>query len=159
MRRSLLIIAAAMALTGCDTVDNRRLPTPYVHLVFNTQSDWVVHGVSGAGTYKYFNKDKRLPANFPYTAASLTGTGGVLLCTTFLGEPVAYDAACPVECRGDIIVKVNADLLAECQRCHSCYDIFSLGGAPVSGEAARQGYGMQTYRVTPGRQGEYMTVY
>lgn len=152
-------LAASLTCQSCHHVDNHRLPGAVANLLFWTEADWVTHGVSGAGQYKIFNKSKRIPANYQYHAASLTGLGGVLVCTTFIGEPVAYDLACPVECRGDITVFINEDMKAECMRCHSCYDVFSMAGAPVSGEAAEHGYGLQRYHVTHGPNGEYMVIY
>ena len=159
LRRILLIFTLLTAMAGCDTLDNRRLPVANVHLTFYTQADWVTYGVSGARQYRIFIREKRQPANYPYTADSYTGFGGILLCTTDIGDYVAYDLACPVECRADTRVAVGSDGIAECPKCHSRYDIFSLPGHPVGGEAADRGYGLQTYRVSPGSGGEYMVVY
>lgn len=155
------LVMAILALAGssCDSVDNKRLPVVPVSLMFWTQADWDTYGVTGAGQYRIFNKEKRIPTGFNYLAASYTGFGGVLLCSTFLGEPVAFDAACPVECRADVVVFINDNFEAECPRCHSRYDVFSLMGGCISGEAAEKGYGLQIYNVTPGRNGEFMVIY
>lgn len=108
--------------------------------------------------YKSYIRDKRIPANFPYTANSFTGFGGILLVTTVLGEPAAYDLACPVERDHNIIVEINTEsMLAECPVCHSEYDVFSLSGHPVEGIAAEKGYGLRRYRVARGRI-DYMLV-
>ncbi len=72
---------------------------------------------------------------------------------------MAYDLACPVEARGDIRINVNADGEAECPKCRSRFDIFSLRGYPIYGKAAEHGYGLQVYNVGAGRSGEYMVVY
>lgn len=158
-RLTVIAVVLAAAMSSCHHVDNHRLPTPGANLMFWTQSEWITYGPTGAGDYRVFDMQKRLPANFPFRAGSLTGLGGVLLCTTFLGQPVAFDLSCPVECRRDITVFINDDYVAECPRCHSCYDVFSAAGAPISGEAAVKGYAMQIYNVGPGRNGEYMVVY
>lgn len=155
----LAVAATAMAGVSCDHVDNKRLPVVPVNLMFWTQADWDTYGVTGAGQYRIFNKEKRTPTGFNYLASSYTGFGGVLLCSTFLGEPVAYDAACPVECRADVVVFINDNYEAECPRCHSRYDVFSLLGGCISGEAAEKGYGLQVYTVSHGRNGEYMVIY
>lgn len=158
--RALVVVMLLMCLLGsCSHVDNRRLPAANVYLVFWTQADWVTYGVSGAGSHKRYIKSERIPSDFPYSATSATGYGGLLVCTSYNGDPLAYDLACPVECRGDVRVFINEDNLAECPKCHSCFDVFMQYGAPVSGEAAEKGYGMQLYNVTGGRSGEYLVIY
>ncbi len=151
--------ASAVGICGCSHIDNHRLPRVPVNIVFWTQGDWVTHGVSGAATYKRFIKDQHIPANYNYTANSYTGVGGVLLCTTYSGEPVAYDLACPYEATANNRVFINEDSQAECPRCHSCFDVFGALGTPLSGPAAQNGYGLQVYNVGPGMNGEYMVVY
>lgn len=77
-----------------------------------------------------------------------------------LGTPQAFDLSCPVERSKDVRVFINEDneYLAECPKCHSTYNVFSLLGHPVSGEAASKGYALRRYRVGTGRAGEYMVV-
>ena len=158
--KSLLAAALfATALTGCHSVDDDRIPYLPVRINFNTQGDWVTYGVSGAVEARRFIKPVE-PAGFPYTSLSATGFGGVLLVCDYNGEYRAFDLACPVEVRSD--VRINAILdsgepRGECPVCHSTYDIFRYGG-PLSGPAARHGYGLTHYFVGPGFQGEYMTV-
>lgn len=149
----------ALLSVSCHHVDNRRLTGARANLLFRTQAEWITYGPSGAGDWRVFNREERIPADFPYIASSITGLGGLLVCTTYLGDEIAYDMACPVECRRDITVFINDDRLAECIRCHSTYDVFSLPGSPVSGEAAEKGYGLQIYNVSPGRNGEYRVIY
>lgn len=149
---SLMIVAA------CHHIDNHRLPVSYVNITFRSVGEWDVYGVSGAGQYRSFILSEKIPAGFPYTAMSATGLGGVLLCTTYLGTPVAYDLACPVECRANVKVFINDENEAECPVCHSRYDVFEKLGYPVAGKAAEEGWGMEVYRVGPGVQGEYMMV-
>lgn len=150
--------AAAVLWPGCHHIDHNLLNVSYVNVTFTTIGDWTVYGVSGAGQYKRFILQQRLPAGFPYTAMSSTGLGGILLCTTYTAQPVAYDLACPVEKRADVRVAVGDDNLARCPKCGSCYDIFELPGHPVSGPAADQGCGLQIYSVHPGGNGEYMVI-
>lgn len=149
---------AAAGLSSCHHIDNRRLPVSYVNISFLSVGEWDLFGVTGAGQYRRFILQERIPAGFPYTAMSATGLGGVLLCTTYLGVPVAYDLACPVECRASVRVFVNEDNEAECPVCHSRYDIFEKLGYPVGGVAAREGFGLEVYNVHAGSQGEYMVV-
>jgi len=151
-------VITAAALCSCHHVDNKRLPVTQVNIEFRTQADWVTYGVPGAADHRRFIRQERIPANFPYTVSTYTGFGGVLLCNTFLGEPVAYDLACPVECNSTVRVAINDDLLAECPRCHSTYNVFEGMGNSVGGPAARDGYGLQIYHCGPGRAGEFMVV-
>lgn len=151
-------ICAAAAFCSCSHTDNKRLPVCQVNIVFYTQADWVTYGVAGAAAHRDFIREQRVPVNFPYTASTYTGFGGVLLCTGYDGSPMAYDLACPVECDRNVRVYINDDLMAECPKCHSQYDVFGLRGGPVAGPAAKDGYGMQIYRVGTGRQGEFMVV-
>lgn len=152
------VLVMATATTSCHHLDNHRLNISYVNVSFLTVADWNIYGVSGAAQYKEFNAAEKKPANFPYTAMSSTGVGGILLCTTYAAQPIAYDMACPVECRANIRVFVNEDSEAECPKCHSRYDIFEKFGHPISGPAAEKGYGLEIYNVAPGPMGEYMKI-
>ncbi len=154
----LLITLLLPILSSCEHIDSKRLPVTRVSIVFWSQADWVTYGVAGAAGHRNFIKELKQPAGFPYTAASYTGFGGVLLCTNYNGEPLAYDLACPVECNSNVRVFINDDLLAECPKCHSTFDVFALGGGPVGGPAANDGFGLQVYRVGAGAQGEYLVV-
>lgn len=155
---STVAVALAAATASCHHIDNKRLPASAVNIVFWTQADWVTWGVSGAAQYRYFVRQTGVPQGYPYTVSTYTGFGGVLLCTSYAGEPLAYDLACPVECNSSVRVAINADMVAECPKCHSTYDVFSLMGNALSGPAARDGYGLQVYRVAPGPKGEFMVV-
>lgn len=154
--------ATAAAFFGCKSVDDERVPVMPVSIGFVTVADWNIYGVNGAGQYNIFIRDERKPADFFYTERSATGFGGVLLVCDYIGEPRAYDLACPVECKRDVRVEVDSDdhNLAVCPMCGSKYDVFSNFGAPVSGEAVRRGngYGLRQYRVGTGRGGEYRVI-
>ena len=146
-------------MIGCRHVDNERIPPCAVYVPFKTVGEWHLYGVAGAGSYRNFIKQDLVPAGYPYTALSATGFGGVLLIGDVLGNFVAYDLACPVECRADVRIRVNQDnLTAECPVCHSVYDIVTNYGAPIGGPAVEDAYGLRRYFVGPGAQGEYMVI-
>lgn len=152
-------VAVVAAAVSCHHLDDDRVPPAPVLIQFNSVADWDVYGVSGAMSWRRFIKSERLPLNFPYTAMSATGFGGVLLCCDVNGNPVAYDLSCPVECRSDVRIYIDEDaLVAECPKCHSTYDVFSLWGHPLSGEAAECGYGLRRYTVRPCGMNEYRVI-
>lgn len=144
----LCYFAVACVMTSCHHIDNHRLPVAYVNVSFTTVGDWNIYGVSGAGMHKEFILPEKKPAGFPYTAMSATGLGGVMLCCNYYNNVVAYDLACPVECRATVRVFVNEENEAECPVCHSRYDIFEKFGYPIGGIAAERGYGLEVYNVT-----------
>lgn len=157
--RLLVAILTAGVLSGCHHLDDDRIPPAPVLVQFNSVADWDAYGVPGAMSWRRFIKSERVPQNFPYTAMSATGFGGILLCGDINGYPVAYDLSCPVECRTDVRIYIDEDaLVAECPKCHSTYDVFSLWGHPLSGEAAEKGYGLRRYNVHPGSQNEYRII-
>lgn len=152
-------VAAAIVTGACSKLDDERIPPMPVSLTFATVAQWNTYGIGGAMDYRIFIKQDRLPANYPYTAISATGFGGLLLVGDINGNPTVYDLACPVERRSDVRVFINTtSMVAECPNCHSTYDVFSLNGHPLSGPAAEQGFGLRHYYVGPGRGGEYMIV-
>lgn len=160
MRLSLkwmLLAAMGVSLAACDSVDDHRVPSAPVNIVFNDPAMWNEYGVSGAMLYKYFIKSEREPGNFPYLASTYTGYGGVLLACDYFGTPVAYDLACPVECKPTVRVKMQRDgVLAECPVCHSTYMVYENFGRPVSGPAKDREYGLTCYRVTSNGSGGYI---
>lgn len=153
------LIAAALTLGACAHIDDERIPYSPVRIPFQTVGEWDVYGVSGAYTHRRFIRADKVPANFPYTALTYTGYGGVLLVGDVLGTPKAYDLACPVEVTYNIRVAIDPEThYARCPVCHSEYDVFMNYGAPVSGPAAEKGYGLRRYAVGAGATGEYMLV-
>ncbi|MDE5967874.1 MAG: hypothetical protein K2G64_02095 [Muribaculaceae bacterium] len=136
-------------LSGCESVDNDRIPPFNVYIPFNSQAEWITYGVSGAADYRIFHKNTRMPAGYPWSVQSASGYGGVLLCTDLSADPVAYDLSCPVECKQDIRIQVDTEAFnARCPVCGSTYDIFGANhGAPLSGPAAERHYGLQVYPV------------
>lgn len=156
---SVVSICAAAFLSGCDSLDDDRIPPAAVNISFPTVAEWNIYGVASALEHRSFIPEKKLPKGFFYTASTYCGFGGILLVGDVMGNPQAYDLACPVECRASVRVSVDPEThLAECPQCHSKYDVFSLQGHPTSGEAAEKGYGLRRYRVGPGRGTVYMQV-
>lgn len=132
---------------SCDSVDDDRIPPSPVRIDFVSQGEWDLYGIGGALQWREFIKQQRIPSGFPYSDASQTGFGGVLLVGDFIGDAQAYDMACPVEVKRDVRVSVDTDgAVARCGVCGSTYDIFRQG-APISGKAADQGYALRRYRV------------
>lgn len=160
MRQLLLILTVLLTgLAGCKHLDDDRIPPAPVRLSFNTIADWNTYGVTGALGHKRYIKSERIPRDFPYTALSQTGFGGILIVGDILGAPRAYDLACPVECKADVCIIVDTEASnAYCPKCHSVYDIFTNYGQPLSGPAHDYGYGLQKYYIGAGNQGEYMVV-
>lgn len=155
--RILVAVASVAAALSCDRLDNQRIPPAPVHLAFTTVGDWNIYGVGGALDYRIFIKDRLLPAGYPYTAVSATGFGGILLVADVNGVPCAYDLSCPVECRRDVTVAVDThDMVVRCSKCQSTFDVFSLGGHPLTGPAARDGFGLRRYNVAPAPSGYKM---
>lgn len=160
IRQAAVAAAVALLTAGCTHIDDDRIPPSPVRIAFNTVGEWNIYGVGGAGDYRYFIKQDRIPDGYPYTVATYTGFGGVLLICDIHNNPVAYDLACPVECRADVRIRVvKEDLKAECPVCHSIYDIVTNHGQPLSGPAAEKHYGLRKYYVGPGSAGEYMLVF
>ena len=156
---SCMLLCAAAVFGGCDTLDDDRIPPAAVNIAFPSVAEWDVYGVSGALDHKRFIPEQNLPKGFFYTASTYCGFGGILLVGDVLGVPHAYDLSCPVERSTTVRVRINTETnLAECPKCHSTYDVFSLTGHPVSGEAASKGYGLRHYHVGPGRGTVYMLI-
>lgn len=159
--RQLAAAAVALcALGSCSNSDDNRVPPYPVRISFVTVGDWNVYGVGGALDYRYFTKSNPTqPADFPYTMLSETGFGGVLLVGDILGQPRAYDLACPVEAKRDVRIYVDREKsVGVCPVCHSTYEVFELGNA-ISGEAAAHGYSLRQYSVAVGLTGtEYAVI-
>lgn len=163
MKRGLFtLLAGALLLTAsttsCDHVDDERIPPFAVNIVFRNQAEWDFYGNPGSTEYRRFISALNIPSNFPWTAMTHTGYGGVLLVGDIHGNPLAYDLACPVECQQDVRVIVEGDNRAHCPRCHSVYEIYTNYGLPISGPAAEYGYGLQRYYVGAGYNGEWRVI-
>lgn len=158
---SILLLAVIALCSGCDRLDNKRIPPAPVYLPFATEGDWNAMRLGGAPDYKCFIKEQNTPSNYHYSALSATGFGGLLLIYDVYGDLVAFDLSCPVECKRDVRVQINRETMeAVCPQCHSAYDVFALHGHPLYGPAAKEGYGLRQYTVaSPGRNNEAVVVY
>ena len=147
------ITLLSVLFSSCKTIDDDRIPPVAVNIVFTTDGVWDRYGVSGAKTHRNFIRTSNIkePSDFPFTANTFTGYGGVLLVGDMFGEAVAYDLACPYEVKPDVRIVVDNDAAdAYCPVCGSTYDIFMGNGHPTSGPAADRGYGLTRYRVYKG---------
>lgn len=161
--QAVLLCAAALSaalLSGCHHVDNKRTPPAAVWIPFQNQAMWDQYGVTGSYTYRYFIPQEKKPQGFFYTAVMRTGYGGILLVASAKAEALAYDLSCPVENSPDVRVYIDEDQRYEavCPKCGSHYDVFQSYGAPLSGKAAEIGYGLTTYMVGAGPNGEYRVI-
>ncbi len=145
----LVILLVTILASSCDHIDNKTIPRYTVRIDLGSYALWNTYGVSGMGDYRIFNRDKKLPSNFPYNVNTYTGFGGVLLMMG-MNEPMAYDLACPVEISQEVILSVNPENLeAVCPRCGSRFNPLTGDGGPVSGVAINNKVGMRQYHVYP----------
>lgn len=147
------IVIGVILSTSCNTIDDERIPALAVNIQLNNIGMWNTYGVAGFGQYRYFIRENREPSNFPYSQTTYTGFGGVLLIggmdpfTSETNVPLAYDLACPVECKQNVRVFVDEETLeAVCPQCGSHYNVVTGGGAPLSGAALT---GSVKYRLQP----------
>ncbi len=158
----LAAIACLATCTSCNKVDNHVVPNFMVRINLGTYALWTTYGVNGVGEYMIFNREKQLPKNFAYTANTYTGYGGVLLIkgldvSTSTYEPLAYDLACPVEYRADVVLSIDPDNFeAFCPKCNSRYNVLTGSGGPVKGTALAQKVGLRTYKVYASTNGGYL---
>lgn len=159
------ITLIAILLTGCESVNDDRIPNLAVSVNIGDSGLWNTYGVSGFGSSRNFilTSTLRQPSGFPYNTQSATGFGGILLIngmdpfTATTDVPLAYDLACPVECKADVRVQIEGDLYeAVCPVCHSHYDVTMSGGSPISGPAAKQKLGLRRYQCLPTTLGGYI---
>lgn len=164
---AICVTAAAIVISGCQTVDSDNIPAAPVNIILADAGTWNTYGVSGFGSSRRFilATGVREPSGFPYSLTSATGFGGVLLIngmdpfTATTDTPLAYDLACPVERKSDVRVEVETGLYeAVCPQCGSHYDVTMGGGAPLSGPAASGStkYGLRRYRCLPSGSGGYI---
>jgi hypothetical protein len=161
----LAITAAIMLLAlcgSCDRIDNKSIPSFIVRIDLGNYATWNAYGVHGMGEYQIFNREKKIPANFPYNVNTYTGFGGVLL---FMGQdlgsggavPMAFDLSCPVEHNAEVTVSIDPTTLdAVCIKCKSHYDVLLGGGGPKSGMAIDYKVGLNVYQVRPTVNGGYI---
>ena len=157
-----MLIAAVSVLTSCDKVNNKEVPLYMVNLDLGTYAMWNTYGVAGVGDYRYFDRAKRIPDNFPYSVNTFTGYGGILLImaldsSTGSYAPQAYDAACPVENQPDVCVGVDAtNFEAVCPMCNSRFNVLTGMGGPISGVAHTNKFGLRPYKARSTGNGGYI---
>ena len=142
-----VLVAVAITGTGCDHIDDSRIPAFPVNVTFRGQQVWDVYGVHGALDHRRFIKDLNEPAGFYYVVSDCTGFGGLLLVCDVYGTPQVYDLACPVEMQRDVRVFINKNNEAACPKCHSTSAVFENYGMPLSGRAADNHWGLTRYRI------------
>ncbi len=154
-------------LLSCNSVDDERLPNVPVNINLGDPGLWNRYGVAGFGLYRYFIPELKEPSGFSYTVSSCAGFGGVLLIggmDPFSGDvnvPLAYDLACPVECKPTVRVKIDDSTFeAICPVCGSKYDVTMRAGSPISGPAAegKNKYALKRYQCLPAQYGGYIIV-
>lgn len=152
---------AAGFFSACDEIDFDRVPPTNVRVSFDTQPEWNLYGTPGALDHKTFILDGnyREPTDFPWTALTYTGYGGVLLVGDISGAPYAYDLACPVELKRDVRLKIDEEANeAYCPKCGSRFAVYTNYGSPISGEAKKLKRGLRRFNVGPGMNGEFMVI-
>lgn len=162
--RGRLLLALTLLLSACATDINwNRIPYARVYIPFTTQGDWDAWGVGGALNSRPFIKADRKPAGYAYPDFSFTGFGGVLLVCASDNGYYAFDLSCPVEVKPTVQIEVDKETnYARCPLCDSTYDVFGLDGgavgAPHSGIAAEENYGLRRYAVLSGADGRYRLI-
>lgn len=157
LKKICILPACLLLLAGCDSVDDMRIPSVNVFLDLGNAGLWNTYGVHGYGECRMFNRENRIPDNFPYIERSATGYGGIMLVYGIHG-PIAYDRACPVEVDRDVVLYFDSDNFeAYCPKCGSRFNVCDAGGVPVSGEAVDRKYGLQQFRVIATNGGYVIT--
>ncbi len=153
-----LMLVVAMVCGGCERLDDDRVYGP-CRIDLSLLASWTVYGVTGLGMYRYFIKDRHIPSNYPYTATTYTGMGGVLLMDVGIGavQPMAFEMACPYERKKSVLVEVDANSLeVVCPQCGSRFDVIAGHGQAVDGPAYREHMGLHRYKVVASNSGGYL---
>ena len=79
LKKICILPACLLLLAGCDSVDDMRIPSVNVFLDLGNAGLWNTYGVHGYGECRMFNRENRIPDNFPYIERSATGYGGIML--------------------------------------------------------------------------------
>lgn len=152
-----IALIVMLMTASCDHIDNKSVPRFTVRIDLGSYALWNTYGVSGMGQFRIFDREKRLPSNFPYDVNTFTGYGGVLLMMG-VELPMAYDLSCPVEASQNITLSIDPDNFeAVCTKCGSRYNPLTGDGGPVSGVAIKNKVGMRIYRAIPSSGGYFIT--
>ena len=150
---TLAVLFLLLMVSSCDHIDNKTLPRFTVRIDLGNIALWSTYGVNGMGDYRIFDRERGIPANFPFNVNTYTGYGGVLLMMG-MEAPMAYDLACPVEASQNVILSINPENFeAVCPRCGSRFNPLTGAGGPLSGVAINSKVGMRQYRVVPSGYG------
>lgn len=135
--------------SSCESINDDRIPPLAVNIEFSNAGIWEsCGGVTHALDSEKFIKEQLTPSNYPYTALTYTGFGGVLLVSNIINVPLAYDLACPVEAKNNIRISIDhKNHQAVCPQCGSVFDVFDNSGYPLSGPAAEKKYALKQYHV------------
>lgn len=145
----LIVLLTLLMASSCEHINNKSVPRFTVRIDLGNYALWNTYGVYGMGDFRIFDRNKGIPADFPYNVNTYTGYGGVLLIRGMEG-PLAYDLSCPVEASQNITLSIDADNFeAVCPQCGSHYDPLMGAGGPVKGVAINNKVGMRQYRVMP----------
>ena len=165
---ALLATILLTVATGCETVNDSRIPSYPVYIDLSNPGLWNTYGVSGFGSWQRFicqTGSAVEPAGFAYKDGAATGYGGVLLIEGMdpfelqTAVPLAYDLSCPVEKSPTIRVTIDPTTYeAVCPVCESHYDITMGAGAPTVGPAlsGERQYGLRRYACHPTTLGGYI---
>lgn len=143
-------VMMGMICSACDGMETSRVPDVGTRIVFNTEGDWHLYGVSAHGDYKYFIIKEGTPRGYSFKAQECTGYAGVLLTCSSMNEPLAYDLACP-ECipsARKVVLDEESPMAGHfrCNYCGSVYDVYAFGAA-VSGPAHQHKYPLKRFNV------------
>lgn len=159
------VILMDCLFVACNKVDDDRIPSLPVNINLGDAGLWNRYGVHGFGIYKYFIPLLGEPQGFNYTVSTAAGYGGVLLIggmdpyNVNTEAVLAYDLACPIECKPDIRIAIdNTTFEAICPECGSHYDVTMGGGVPVSGVASEGKHrsSLRRYRALATQYGGYL---
>ena len=144
-----IMCIALVMLVSCTEVSDNAVPAYPVSINLSTAGYWQTYGVHSPGAYRLFVKSDRIPANYPYTANTYTGFGGVMLVSDiYTNTPKAYDLSCPVECKSNVRIAIDEKTYeAVCASCGSRYDVMGGWGTPISGKALTRKVGLSRYSV------------
>lgn len=153
----LFTIISVVGFSGCEGVNDERIPNMPVSISLSTQGEWNTYGVTAFGASREFIIGKT-PKDFNYKSGSATGFGGVILIVGHDLMPLAYDLSCPVERSREVLLKIEQEQYhAVCNKCGSVYDVTMADGSPLSGPAALKNnrYVLKKYQVYPTISGGY----
>ncbi len=123
--RFFLLTTLALVLSSCEgDIYRSSIPDAPVHLELNLVSQYP-NFANSVNQYILFTKPR-------YTTDRI-GYGGVIVYSTYEGKYSAFDLACPVEAKRDVIVSPDGTGLAKCETCGEVYDMMYGFGNPTKG--------------------------